>query len=316
MATLEPLWTAAMPFSLVGSMAPVCDPDSDSVFVSDGWGTAYAAIRLRRLALATGEEKASARLGEGAGCVFFSADGRTVVAATGKRLLAFDRGSLEEVGRWTSKVPRYAFYGALMGRRAALMNWRGPSLGLYDLDESRCQRVRVGSCNGLFPVSDSGLMVCSGKEGRVSVVDVADGRVATILETPRFLRAHHCSARSFLVLVIGDPFECTDASVRHFHDSRLLRIHSLSGAGGFDELRLPRSFGLSALSEDATRLYLADASSVMTCTLDGSRIARMREGTLPPRLEVAAFVPERSIAIAVSHDRQRKRSSLYALKLE
>jgi hypothetical protein len=38
-------------------------PDLDAVFVSDGWGVNYAAIRFSRLDIASGRELASARTG-------------------------------------------------------------------------------------------------------------------------------------------------------------------------------------------------------------------------------------------------------------
>src|ERR1041384_5208486 len=101
-----PLWSTTLPYSQLGSMAPVYDPITNTILVSDGWGTPYASIRLRKLDADTGQETASVRLHNVGRCVFFL-DDKTLVTALDNRLVAFDRQTLTEVARWDRRIPRY-----------------------------------------------------------------------------------------------------------------------------------------------------------------------------------------------------------------
>jgi len=104
MSRQNPVWSAAIPGDAEVAVLGV-DPDATSVYVADGWGVAYAALRLRRLSLDTGEELATVRLGNSARCITFH-DGE-LLAATDTKVFRLVPKTLEIVGRWDKRVPRY-----------------------------------------------------------------------------------------------------------------------------------------------------------------------------------------------------------------
>ena len=78
------LWTSIIP----GSMAHhvVLSPQVGSVYVSDGWGVFYAALKFHRYDLTTGRELAAVRTGTSVRCLAFLEGGSDLIAATDKKL--------------------------------------------------------------------------------------------------------------------------------------------------------------------------------------------------------------------------------------
>ena len=69
---LRKRWSARMKNNISGGgvMAPVADPfDPTAFYVSDGWGSLYASMRLRKLSAETGEELASVLTRDSTRCV-------------------------------------------------------------------------------------------------------------------------------------------------------------------------------------------------------------------------------------------------------
>ncbi|GBF74417.1 hypothetical protein PA598K_02760 [Paenibacillus sp. 598K] len=83
------------------------DPEYNRVMVSDGWGVAFAALRLRALDVSDGRELAAARLGNAARALAPDADG-SWLAATDTKLFRLDRSDLRLGSKWTSRIPKYS----------------------------------------------------------------------------------------------------------------------------------------------------------------------------------------------------------------
>jgi hypothetical protein len=124
-------WTTTIPG--VTDIRVAVDPDDESVYVSDGWGIAYASLRLRRLSLANGKELASVRLGDAVRCVAFSEHQSELVAATARMLFVLDRASLEVKERWRRRVPTVSDSLIRKGNLVLMANWLRPTLGLFNL---------------------------------------------------------------------------------------------------------------------------------------------------------------------------------------
>src|SRR5947208_11145345 len=153
-------WTTRIPG--VTDIRVAVDPDDESVYVSDGWGIAYASLRLRRLSLANGKELASVRLGDAVRCVAFSEHQSELVAATARMLFVLDRASLEVKERWRRRVPTVSDSLIRKGNLVLMANWLRPTLALFDLGAGTARRIRVGEGMTLHELpGPSDILVCS-----------------------------------------------------------------------------------------------------------------------------------------------------------
>jgi hypothetical protein len=150
------------------------DPECTSVYVADGWGVAYAALRLRRLDLATGEQLAAARLGNAARCITFYED--EVLAATDTKVFRLEPKSLETLGRWDSRVPRYADALIAWEGKLLMANWSAATVSLVELDSWTVRRLVIGDYPQLVPTDGPELLAYSRGEGNVFRIDLADER--------------------------------------------------------------------------------------------------------------------------------------------
>ncbi|WP_184718552.1 hypothetical protein [Caulobacter sp.] len=129
------------------------DPDGDRVLVSDGWGVAFSALRLRALSLEDGRELTSVRLGNAPRTMALETQGAWL-AATDTKLFRLDRKSLKVTTKWTTRVPRYSDDLVVGGGYAHTANHAAPALHSIDLETGAVKRrllendVRVHASRG------------------------------------------------------------------------------------------------------------------------------------------------------------------------
>lgn len=128
---MTPIWTTELPYSLTGSMVPVFDAVTGSLLVSDGWGTPFASLSLRRLSLSGGEVTGAARVRSAVYSTALSPSPESILVASGKRLLELERTTLRETRRWDKGGPQYAHRCVRIGDLAVCMSSRGPTVGLF-----------------------------------------------------------------------------------------------------------------------------------------------------------------------------------------
>ncbi|HTF89414.1 MAG TPA: hypothetical protein VK843_13460 [Planctomycetota bacterium] len=311
----SPLWTARLPFSLFGSMTPVCDLESDSVYVSDGWGTAYASICLRKIGLRDGAQQLELRTRTDLASACLDERGDSVLAVGRKRLIEFDRRTGSERERWQKSVPQNSFHSALIGRKTFLMHGDGPTLGIYDLTRGSCERKRIGSCDGLFVDAAENLIIASGKEGLVSEYAPATGRVKQLATPGPFRAAAYSRADQRILLGLGEPF-VAEAGTKHPGESALrwdaLALLSL-GSGARVDVPLGRTFQDLWVSRSGETLYLAQDDRLRRCQVSKNGLVTVDERHLQPNGRILLVVPERSIALCVDRGTESVELNAYTV---
>jgi hypothetical protein len=172
------------------------------------------------------------------------------------------------------------------------MNWRGPSLSLYDLSTGTCRRKKVGSCQGLFARKENSALICSGKEGIVSTCAVENGTVNEVAKPGPFIHAGYARDADLLILGLGDPFTITEQSVTHRKISSKIMVLSVGGRKDPITLEPPQPFEDLWVSSEGTRIFLAHGRLVRAYTLEGHRMEVVTEHQLPEPLEAWLVIPE------------------------
>ena len=157
-SSLEELWRATVPGLDAQELAT--DAASSTVVIADGWGVSYAALRLHRFDLATGNRTASVRTrSQPVGAMCFG-DGEMFVA-TSRRLFRLRSSDLSVVEEWervlvtnTQRLVRWQ--GLVVGA-----NWLAPTGAVFDPIASTTRRVKFGS-HPVFFVHDDELKVIDG----------------------------------------------------------------------------------------------------------------------------------------------------------
>ena len=197
---MDPLWTTELPQPLMASKALVFDPLTDSIYVDDGWGTVYASICVRRIALESGSVIAAVRVRASVFSACLDPQEPSVLIAAGTRLIEVDRRTCAEIRCWKTGVPRHSHYSALLGRTVVMMGWMGPSLSVFDLETGRCRRKRLGSCEGLLKRRNGRVLVCCGDQGVIHEFDSTTQRVEELMRAGPFARVVYCCDADALVL--------------------------------------------------------------------------------------------------------------------
>ena len=163
------------------------DGDYDALHIGDGWGVAYASLRLRTLDMRSGHERASVRLGNQCRTVAWRDRDSPLLAATDTKLFLLDRTTLAEQKRWDRRVPRYTDQILWRDDVALLANWHAPSVAFFDLETGRARRLKLGGEHTLFPLAESHEVLVASRTARVLWrVPWGGGKPTRVAELPEY----------------------------------------------------------------------------------------------------------------------------------
>lgn len=100
-------WTIQLKNNITGGnvMQPIIDPfDKSTFYISDGWGTAFAALRFRKLSLEKGEELASILTRDSARCIHITKE--SIFVILNKKILKLNKNDLSIQCTYKQNIPR------------------------------------------------------------------------------------------------------------------------------------------------------------------------------------------------------------------
>ena len=99
---------------------------------------------------------------------------------------------------------RYAKRALLWDEHLVLANWLAPSVVLLDLTTDARRRIIVGRVP-FFAVTNGGLLLVSGEEGRILTLDDAGSKPALALQTEPFRWLQHDARSGTTWIAVGTP---------------------------------------------------------------------------------------------------------------
>ena len=241
-------WSAQMKNNISGGgvMAPVSDPFDPSVFyVSDGWGSSYSSMRLRKLSVETGEELASVLTRDSTRCVHIEED--RVFAVLNKRILELDRNDLRVRRAYKKGVPQYMDFAGFNGEdKLLLMNWNGGFLNVFDLNTEKTRKKKVDTCCGIWKEDKNSFLVLNGDA--VLRYDLAGNKLIKLADSEPFTKCMLGQSGQLYLLCKG-PVEGGEVLSK-------LVIYPSAAGGTPRELIRKEPAQHFALSQNETRLLL------------------------------------------------------------
>jgi hypothetical protein len=312
---IKTLWKVELQNSHLGSHRPVYEPQNHSVYVSDGWGTYYAAIRLRRLSLANGQETNSVLLRDTPNCLYFPEDQQTIIAPLGRRIVEVDRKILKVLNQWKASVPQYSKYINMSEKTLLLMNWAGPTLSLYDLNTSKCHKKKIGFCKGIFKIDEKDFLICTGKDGIVWRYSLDSGHAQKILNTPQFNHARFNSKKSKLFLTLGNPHEISSSHTAQYNEFEKIRVYDLTDMS-FKEFDTPTEYNYFETDDECAVYYFSRNTGIDICVEKGGQLEKRVSHNLPDSSEAILIIPDCSMALSVITSRKGYKSTLYGIEFD
>jgi hypothetical protein len=176
---LQELWRTTIPGDVDNRY--LCDLPSKSLFATDGWGIAYAALRVHRLDLRSGVHLADLRTRHQSVGAMAMHQGDLLVA-TDSRLFQIRVSDFSVVRQWDKGLVRYAMQLIPAGNQLVAANWLAPSVGIFHLDTGRTRRLTVGGQPLLFRFGDE-VKVIAGFDGGMWTLDLDRGQLTRSQKT-------------------------------------------------------------------------------------------------------------------------------------
>ncbi len=245
-----------------GVMPPVLDPFDPAVFyVSDGWGSYYSSMRLRKLSAETGEELTSVLTRDCTRCVHIEKD--RMFAVLNKRILELDRSDLSVRRAYKKGVPQYMDYAGFNGGDTLLlMNWNGGFLNVFDLNTEKTRKKKVDTCCGIWKENDNSFLVLNGSA--ILRYDLAENKLMKLADSEPFTKCMLGPSGQLYLLCKG-PVEGGEIS------SKIVIYPSVSG-GTPRKIILEELIQNFALSQDETRLFLIRDNNIWLYSIPEERM--------------------------------------------
>lgn len=240
-------WETTLKNPIMNGLSPVIDPfEKDKFLISDGWGSTYASMKLRKLSLANGDEVCSSFIKNTTRCIHFDADAKSIAAVSDNKIFLIDRNSMKLIEKFEDKISKYCDYiNSDDAGRYYMMNYRSGSLFVFDVRNGIGKRKKVGSCGGIFKIGHREMIVLKPFEGSISIFDVAKEKFIREIEYSTFHQGHiSCSGALFLRLGKQHLEENTNSFIDPIDK---LRIYKTIYDSEFEEFEMPSGY---------TRFYL------------------------------------------------------------
>lgn len=261
-------WTIQMKNNISGGgvMPPVLDPFDPSVFyVSDGWGSYYSSMRLRRLSVETGKELASVLTRDSTRCVHVEQD--RIFAVLNKRILELDRADFQVIHTHKKGVPLYMDYAAFNGTdKLLMMNWSGGFLNVFDLNSETVRKKKVDTCCGIWKEDQNSYLILNGDA--ILRYDLAGNKLKKLADTEPCSKCRLGPSGQLYLLCKG--------TVEGGEVSSKIVIYPAAG-GTPQEIVLGELIQNFSLSQDENRLFLIRDNCIWLYSIPEEKIIFQHE---------------------------------------
>ncbi|HLO34486.1 MAG TPA: hypothetical protein VK194_00320 [Candidatus Deferrimicrobium sp.] len=269
---------------------------SGSLLLSDGWGVSVASLRFRRHALSTGEELASIRTGTAARCFAVLPDDTELIAATDSKLFRLGIARLDERERWERRVPRYSNSIAVRGSCAVVANWKDPRVSIIDLATGRVRRRDAPEMMLVVDGPADPLLVSGTRGGGTATIDPASGRLSAIRETPPAIDAVMDPDALSLWSTVGVRGTWSRTSVVPGSPTQTLRRDWLDDREPARQFVLPVGVGRIAIGR--SEMWLASKTDLVALPMPVG-VGPARVWHSPADHKIEWFDPDERVAIVV-----------------
>lgn len=248
-------WTIQLTNNISGGgvMPPTIDTvDKSTFYVSDGWGTAYAAIRFRKFSIETGEELANILVRNCARCIYVNNE--YVFAILDKRIIKLNRNDLSMECVYKNNIPRYADYvSSDDSNTLLLMNHYKGYLHCYNLQTEKSSKKKVGGGCGIVRVDADNFLIFN--YDAILQYSLKANIIKTLVSTEHYTSCARGNSGK-VYLLCEKPIKNTDAEGNVTPYSSKILMYSFRTESTVEEIIPGKVFNEFCLSEDESLLYL------------------------------------------------------------
>jgi len=182
-------WETELPNPFgVGVIEPGIDPITKSaLYIADGAGSSFASMKFRKLSLENGKEIASVKINNTVRCWHLNSKTKEILAVSDNKIFIIDHETFRPKDKLTNSIPRYMDYiESDANNNLIMMNWRGKSLSIYNMEQEKVINKRLKWCRGIFKESDTSFLISSPLSEGIFRYNRAKDSLMKVLDTGVF----------------------------------------------------------------------------------------------------------------------------------
>ncbi|ANF52625.1 hypothetical protein A0O34_19850 [Chryseobacterium glaciei] len=266
-------WRITLKNAIFGGIKPQVDPVDDTHFyISDGWGSSFPSMKLRKLVLEAGDEVNSISIKNSVRCLYWNENKKVLFAVSDNKIFQIDRASFTIEKKLTKGVPKYSDYISSDDKNALLlMNFSSNFLNIYNTDTETSIKKKMKSCRGISKVNDNSFLIFCGHYGSVMRYDLLKNETDQVLKTEIYKNViHRKSGRLYLQCGILEP--ATETKHERIEPiPKLIIYQSLDHKTPFT-INLDFHFSDFLVSEDEKLIYFYEDNRVWVYSLQDKMI--------------------------------------------
>lgn len=201
-------WRITLKNPIFGSVKPEVDPfDDDHFYISDGWGSSFPSMKLRKIVLETGDEVNVVSIKNSVRCLYWSENKKDLFAISDNKIFQIDRTHFVVEKKLTKGVPKYSDYMSSDDKDVLLlMNFSSGFLNIYNYISETSTKKKMKSCRGISKETNSRFLIFCGHYGSVMRYDLVKNETEEVLKTEIYRNViHRESGRLYLHCGIIEP---------------------------------------------------------------------------------------------------------------
>lgn len=248
-------WTIQLKNNISGGnvMPPTIDTfDKSTFYISDGWGTAFAALRFRKLSLETGKELANTLTRDGARCIHITKE--TIFVILSKKILKLNRNDLSIQYTYKQNIPRDIDCVSSDDFNALLLtNCNAQYFYNFNMQLEKNIKIKVGECCGITKIDIDTFLLFN--YGGILQYSLKTNTIKKLVSTEPY--SHYVKGNSGRIYILCEkPIQnINDEGNNSPYSSRIL-VYSPIPENNPQEIIAGKLFNDFRLSEDERLLYL------------------------------------------------------------
>ena len=269
------LWKTELKNGIYGGLTPpLADPfNPDHFYITDGWGSKYASMRLHKLSFSTGKEVANVLIRNSVRCMYFSTDGQYIFAITDNKIFQLSRETLAVVKKHEKGIPKFSDYVASNDQDTLiLMNFNSITVTAYNYLEgsTRKKRIKGEGCALITREKPDTYLIASYQNGVIQRYDTTTNKIELLFKTDSFHSVCRDSKGNWY-FHLGQYIPPRSNTTGIKKPLYIIRVLKTDGSQKDYPLGLPFKKRIQ-LSADEQSLFLSNAHNIWQFSLQEERI--------------------------------------------
>ncbi|GAA6768186.1 hypothetical protein AAFH68_41390 [Flavobacterium sp. CGRL1] len=295
---IKEIWTTELKNGIFGGLIPLQDPfDKTKFYLSDGWGSAFPSMKLRKLSFENGKELNTALIRNSVRCLYFNPDKQNIFAVSDNKIFQINRTDLTTIKKFEKGIQKYSNFISSNDTDSLLLT-SGDFIFIYNYLEEKGIKKKLKSGRNIYKESSNLFLIFCPKEGSIKQFDISTKKSKEILKTDLFFNSYKSKSEK-IYLHLQRPAQ----TIQNTQET-IAQINQINIYSNFQlavEIKFDFNFENFVISETEEYIYITNKNQIWIYSLSKKQI--IEQIKLNEKARIAQIFDEQQVFISYEYDK-------------